>query len=116
MRQPDDLAELCRQINAAAPEFVILGGDVTDELTSFNDMVLTYQNLSRIEAPVYFVYGNHDRQPNAAYFGGRGRVEAASAHGGKVRMGIHHAHTGRAVTLRPERYTKINIREDLIWN
>ncbi len=67
----DSLHELCRQINAADPEFVILGGDVTDELTSYEDMVSTYEILSEIKAPTYFVYGNHDRQPNAAHYNGR---------------------------------------------
>ena len=67
----EKLHVLCRQINESKPEFVILGGDVTDELTTLEDMESTYGILSEIEAPVYFVYGNHDRQPNSDYFGGR---------------------------------------------
>ena len=67
----DTLEEFCRQVNAADPEFVILGGDITDELTSYDAMTAGYRILSEIEAPVYFVYGNHDRQPNAQFFGGR---------------------------------------------
>lgn len=67
----DSLHELCRQINEADPEFVVFGGDVTDELTSYEDMVSTYEILSEIKAPTYFVYGNHDRQPNADYYNGR---------------------------------------------
>lgn len=65
------LSDFCRQVNDAAPEFVILGGDVTDELTSYDDMRTAYSLLSEIDAPVFFVYGNHDRQPDASYFGGR---------------------------------------------
>lgn len=67
----EKLWELCLQINAESPEFVILGGDVTDELTSYEDMTAVYRILSEIEAPVYFVYGNHDRQPDASLMGGR---------------------------------------------
>ena len=67
----ETLQDLCRQINGAAPEFVILGGDITDELTSYDDMRTTYGILSQIEAPVFFVYGNHDRQPDSGFVGGR---------------------------------------------
>lgn len=67
----DTLRNLCRDINAAKPEFVILGGDVTDELTSYEDMVETYSILSELEAPVYFIYGNHDRQPSSGFVSGR---------------------------------------------
>ena len=59
------------QVNKAQPEFVILGGDVTDEKTSYEDMVEAWKIISEINAPVYFVYGNHDRQPDARIFGGR---------------------------------------------
>ena len=65
------LEEFCRQVNEADPEFVILGGDVTDEMTSYEDMCAAYRALSEIDAPVYYVYGNHDRQPGASCFGGR---------------------------------------------
>ena len=65
------LKEFCRQVNDAAPEFVILGGDVTDELTSYEDMRTAYRLLSEIDAPVFYIYGNHDRQPDASFFGGR---------------------------------------------
>ncbi len=70
-RSMENVKEFCRQVNAATPEFVILGGDVTDELTSYDDMRETYRLLSEIEAPVFFIYGNHDRQPDASYFDGR---------------------------------------------
>ena len=80
------LQDLCAQINEAKPEFVILGGDVTDELTSFEDMNRTYEIISEIDAPVYFVYGNHDRQPNSDCVGGRtysdGQLETALANAG----------------------------------
>ncbi len=67
----EKLHDLCRSINESNPEFVILGGDVTDEFTTLDEMKSTYAILSEIEAPVYFIYGNHDRQPGSAYLRGR---------------------------------------------
>ena len=67
----ENLIRFCDQVNEAKPEFVILGGDVTDEKTSYEVMVRTWQIISGIDAPVYFVYGNHDRQPDSKIFGGR---------------------------------------------
>ncbi len=67
----ETLKAMCDAINRENPEFVILGGDITDELTSHDTMVETYRILSTIKAPVYFVYGNHDRQVRADLAGGR---------------------------------------------
>ena len=67
----DTLREFVDQVNDADPEFVILGGDVVDELTSHEEMLETFDILSKLEAPTYFIYGNHDRQPDAGYVGGR---------------------------------------------
>ena len=67
----DIIRDLCRQMNEQSPEFVILGGDITDEMTSYEEMTEVYRILSELEAPVYFVYGNHDRQPGAQRVGGR---------------------------------------------
>ena len=65
------LEKFCNKINKASPEFLVIVGDVTDEFTSHDDMIETYQILSKIEVPVYFIYGNHDRQPGNSYVGGR---------------------------------------------
>ncbi len=59
------------QVNAVQPEFVIIGGDVTDEKTSYEEMVEAWKIISEINVPVYFVYGNHESQPDARIFGGR---------------------------------------------
>ena len=67
----DSLRDFCEQVNGSGAEFLILGGDVTDEKTSYEEMVETYAILSTVEIPVYFVFGNHDRQPGADLAGGR---------------------------------------------
>ncbi len=67
----EQLGEVVDQINMAMPEFVILGGDITDELTSREEMIAAYRAFGRLEMPVYFIYGNHDRQMKADYAGGR---------------------------------------------
>jgi predicted MPP superfamily phosphohydrolase len=67
----DALRDFCDQVNDSDAEFLILGGDVTDEMTSYEEMIETYRILSSVEIPVYFVFGNHDRQPGADYVGGR---------------------------------------------
>ena len=67
----EKLHDLCRQINESKPEFVILGGDVTDEFTTREEMESTYAILSEIDAPTYYIYGNHDRQPGAGDLHGR---------------------------------------------
>lgn len=67
----DVLRDFCRQVNESGAEFLILGGDVTDELTTYEEMVETYSILSTVDVPVYFVYGNHDRQPGEHFVGGR---------------------------------------------
>ncbi len=66
-----ELRSFVEQVNGSKAEFLILGGDTTDELTSYNDMVETFNILSTVKVPVYYVYGNHDRQPSADYIGGR---------------------------------------------
>ncbi len=67
----ESVRKLCQDINEAKPEFVILGGDITDELTSYENMTAAYEILSTINSPVYFVYGNHDRQVSSDLYHGR---------------------------------------------
>ena len=98
----ETLEEVCRQINEAGPEFVILGGDITDELTSHEDMTAAYRILSQIEAPVYFVYGNHDRQPDSSFIGGRTYSDEELAA----------AINGAGITILADEYVKV--ADDLI--
>ena len=57
-------------------QFVVLGGDITDEYSSKEDMEKVYSLFGRIPVPVYFVYGNHDRQENAEFAHGRKYTQA----------------------------------------
>ena len=43
-------------------DFVVLGGDVVDVFTSKEEMERVFSLFGEIVSPVYFVYGNHDRQ------------------------------------------------------
>lgn len=69
-QQFEALEDTVSQINAAHPDFVILGGDVADEFTSAECLERTCELLGTIEAPTYFIFGNHDRQPDANLVGG----------------------------------------------
>ena len=57
-------------IASKRPEFILLGGDITDELSSKEEMETIYSLLSATDVPVYFVYGEHDRQPDGNLVGG----------------------------------------------
>lgn len=54
--------ETIRKIADENADFVILGGDIVDVLTTKEEMEETFSLLGEIGSPVYFVYGNHDRQ------------------------------------------------------
>ena len=53
-----------RKAAAESPDIVILGGDITDEFTTKEEMERTFELLGELEVPMYYIYGNHDRQPN----------------------------------------------------
>ena len=52
------------------PDFVLLGGDITDEHTTAEEMRSIYEKLGSLGVPVYYIYGNHDRQDHGDYLGG----------------------------------------------
>ncbi len=58
-------------IKALNPDFIVLGGDITDDYTTKAEMEEAYALFKDFEKPVYYVYGNHDRQENASYANGR---------------------------------------------
>ena len=59
------LEKVVDEINEINPDFVVLGGDICDEYTSRDDMESIFALFGRISSPVYYVYGNHDRQAHA---------------------------------------------------
>ncbi len=60
-----------RKIDEENADCVLLGGDIVDEYTTKEEMEETFSLLGEINAPVYFIYGNHDRQPTGDMIGGR---------------------------------------------
>lgn len=59
------LKEKIGEINEQHPDIVILGGDIVEENTTKESMKEVFGLLGSLESKygVYFVYGNHDRQP-----------------------------------------------------
>lgn len=52
------------------PECIILGGDITDDYTTKKEMQKTFELFGNCGVPVYYLYGNHDRQKHAEYANG----------------------------------------------
>ena len=52
------------------PECIILGGDITDDYTTKEEMLETFKTFGELGVPVYYLYGNHDRQKHAEYANG----------------------------------------------
>ncbi|MBR2812434.1 MAG: metallophosphoesterase [Solobacterium sp.] len=65
-----------KKINASTAEFVIPGGDICDEHTEKAEMEWVFETLGQLDMPVYYIYGNHDRQERGSYVGGRKYSEA----------------------------------------
>lgn len=59
------------EIAALHPDATILGGDIVDDYTELQEMEQAFQLFSTFDTPVYYIYGNHDRQGYAQYAGGR---------------------------------------------
>ena len=62
------------EIKKLNPEFILLGGDITDEFTTYEDMKEIYESIGALQIPTFYIYGNHDRQ-NRAYKIGRKRFD-----------------------------------------
>lgn len=65
IQDTDVLKGAVERINEEQPDLVILGGDLVDEGTSKERMEELFRVLGGIESRygIYYVYGNHDRQP-----------------------------------------------------
>lgn len=64
IQDPAVLRAAAEEINALAPDIVILGGDIVEEDTSKEAMEEAFRTLGSLKSTygVYYVYGNHDRQ------------------------------------------------------
>lgn len=69
-QRKESFEKALREIRDQEPEFIVLGGDITDEYTTKEEMQELYERFGELGIPVYFVYGNHDRQDNANLVGG----------------------------------------------
>lgn len=68
---PETLENVVNQVNQLNLDFVVLGGDITDEYSTQEDLQKAYEILGKLNAKTYYVYGNHDRQYDAQYAHGR---------------------------------------------
>ena len=55
------------KIRAEQPDFIILGGDITDDYTSKAEMQETYRLFGALGVPVYYIDGNHEVVQHAKY-------------------------------------------------
>lgn len=62
IQNPIHLQNAIADINAQHPDFIVLGGDIVEEGTSRERMQEVFQVLGQLEAPIYYIYGNHDQQ------------------------------------------------------
>ncbi len=70
--QPFSVTEkTVNEIKALRPDATVLGGDTVDDYTTKEEMEAAFRLFADFETPVYFIYGNHDRQGHAEYAGGR---------------------------------------------
>ena len=56
-----------RMIRDEKPDFVILGGDITDDYTSKAEMEETYRLFGELGVPVYYIDGNHEVVQHGEY-------------------------------------------------
>ena len=59
------------EIRELRADATILCGDIVDDYTTKEEMEAACRLFSDFETPVYYVFGNHDRQGHAEYAGGR---------------------------------------------
>ena len=57
-------------IRAEQPDFVILGGDITDDYTTKEELEETYRLFGSLGVPVYYIDGNHEIVQHAEYMKG----------------------------------------------
>ena len=67
--------KMAADIKEIGPDFIVLGGDLVDDYTSKEEMTRVFRLFADTGIPVYYVYGNHDRQGHAEYAGGKKYTE-----------------------------------------
>ncbi|MBO4717444.1 MAG: metallophosphoesterase [Spirochaetales bacterium] len=65
-----------KKIAGLNPDFIVLGGDITDNYTSIDEMQTIFRLLGSLDIPVYYIYGNHDRQSGLGVGNGSYYTEA----------------------------------------
>lgn len=69
-QSPKTVEKALNDIREIKPDLILLGGDITDEHTTAEEMRQIYNQLGKLGAPTFFFYGNHDRQNHGDYLGG----------------------------------------------
>ncbi|MBR2280879.1 MAG: metallophosphoesterase [Ruminococcus sp.] len=97
-----------KNIKNEKPELLLLGGDITDEFTSKEDMEYIYNLIGSLGIPTYFDYGNHDRQNHSYEIGGRtysdSELENALKSNGITALRDEYTELGDLVILGREDY------------
>lgn len=70
-QSPETVEKMLKDIEREEPDFLLLAGDITDERTEKNEMRNFFRMVGDLDIPTYYIYGNHDRQGNCRYCGGR---------------------------------------------
>ncbi len=66
----DTTRRTIEQIGAEHPDFVILGGDITDDYTTKAEMEETYRLFGALGVPVFYIDGNHELVQHPEYIPG----------------------------------------------
>ena len=61
-QSPKTVDRALEEIAELHPDYLLLGGDITDEYTTKEEMEYIYEKIGALDLPTYFIYGNHDRQ------------------------------------------------------
>lgn len=101
-QSPKIVDKALEEIKQLGPDCLLLGGDITDENTTKENMEYIYQKIGSLGIPTYYVYGNHDRQDRGEMIGGKKYTESQ----------LENTITGNGIRILYENYEKIN--DDLI--